>query len=140
MEQEPSTKVGISVVVVKDNKILLGKRKGSHGSGEYACPGGHLEYLESFETCAKRETLEETGIEIENIRFLCVTNLTKYAPKHYVDIGLVVDWKSGVPTIREEEKCDGWDWYDLDSLPKPLFGCVSNFIEALKTGKTYFTE
>jgi 8-oxo-dGTP diphosphatase len=41
-------KVGIGVVVVKEGKILLGKRKGSHGNGEYAGPGGHLEYLESF--------------------------------------------------------------------------------------------
>lgn len=39
-----SPKVGIGVIVRKDNQILLGKRKNSHGDGCWAFPGGHLEY------------------------------------------------------------------------------------------------
>ena len=62
-------------MIFKDGKVLLGKRKGSHGVGEYAWPGGHMEYMESFEGCAKQETMEETGVEIENLRFLRVMNL-----------------------------------------------------------------
>jgi 8-oxo-dGTP diphosphatase len=134
------TKVGIGVFVFKDGKVLLGKRKGSHGSGEYSGTGGHLEYMESFESCAMRETKEETGIEIENIRFLCITNLKAYAPKHYIDIGMIADWKSGEPQILEKEKCDGWGWYDIEDLPQPLFGCLNNYVEAIKTGRTYFGE
>lgn len=49
-------KVGIGVMIFKDGKVLLGKRKGSHGDGEYSFPGGHLNYMESFEDCAQRET------------------------------------------------------------------------------------
>ena len=41
--------------------ILLGKHKDDHGTGEYAVPGGDLDYMESFEDCGKRETFEETG-------------------------------------------------------------------------------
>ena len=51
---ENKPKVGMGIMILKDGKILLGKRKNSHGSGEYAFPGGHLEYMESFEGCAKR--------------------------------------------------------------------------------------
>ena len=40
--------VGIGIKIFKGSKILLGKRKGSHGEGEYAFPGGHLEYMESI--------------------------------------------------------------------------------------------
>lgn len=138
MEEKLVTKVGIGVAVLKDGKILLGKRKSAHGNGEYGGPGGHLEHLESFEECARRETLEETGIEIENIRFLCLSNLTKYAPKHYVDIGVIADWKSGEPQVLEPEKCEGWDWYDLDALPTPLFAVEPYYIEAIQTGKNYF--
>src|SRR3989344_6633842 len=118
---EPSIKVWIGVAVIRDGKILLGKRKSSHGHGEYGGPGGHLEHLETFEECAQRETREETGIEIDNIRFLCITNLKKYATKHYIDIGVIADWKSGEPAVLEPEKCESWDWYDLDNLPAPLF-------------------
>jgi len=74
-------------MIFKDGKVLLGRRKGSHGEGEYAWPGGHLEYMESIKECARREVREETGMEIKNIRFLRIYNLKEYAPKHYLDIG-----------------------------------------------------
>jgi hypothetical protein len=61
----------------RSRAILLGKRKGAHGAGEYASPGGHLEHLERFATCAAREVREETGIEIGPIRFLRVLNITQ---------------------------------------------------------------
>jgi len=135
-EQRP--RVGIGVMVIKDGKVLLGKRKSSHGLGEYAFPGGHLEYMESFEGCARRETAEETGMEIGIIRFLCLVNIKQYHPKHYAHIGLVADWKSGNPQVLEPEKLESWDWYDMDNLPQPLFATISIHIEAYKTGKNYF--
>ena len=41
-------RVGIAAIVKKDNKVLLGKRKGSHGSGAWNFPGGHLEFFETL--------------------------------------------------------------------------------------------
>ncbi len=81
-------------MVLKDGRVLMGKRKGSHGAGEYAYPGGHLEMGESFEQCARREVNEETGLEINNIKFLRLDNVMKYPGKHYVDIALTADWKT----------------------------------------------
>jgi len=137
---QENIKVGIGVMIFKDDKILLGKRKGSHGSGEYAPPGGHLEYLESFEDCARRETLEEAGIKIKNLKFLCVENSIKYKPKQYINVEFTADWESGIPTVCEPDKREDWDWYDLDNLPSPLFNfCVSAF-DAYKTGKKYYDK
>lgn len=139
MEQnEQKPKVGIGVMILKDGKVLLGKRKGSHGQGEYAFPGGHLEYLESFENCARRETREEAGIEIKNIRLLCVSNIAEYKPKHYVDIGIIADWESGEPQVLEPEKREFWGWYDLNNISEPLFYVCRLYFEAYKTGKNYF--
>jgi len=81
MEQKP--KVGIGVMILREGRVLLGKRKSSHGEGEYVFPGGHLEYMESFSNCARRETKEECGINIKNIKFQFLANVVKYAPKHY---------------------------------------------------------
>ena len=53
--QKEQPKIGIGVVVVKENSVLLGKRKGAHGSGHWGFPGGHLELCETPETCAARE-------------------------------------------------------------------------------------
>ena len=139
--EDKRPKVGIGLLIVRGNSVLLGKRKGSHGAGEFGGPGGHLEGTESFENCIMRELDEEVGgkLKISGLRFLCVTNLTKYLPKHYVDIGMIAEWKSGEPIVGEGEKLESWGWYDLDKLPDPLFGCVENYIEAYRTQRVYFS-
>jgi 8-oxo-dGTP diphosphatase len=130
--------VGIGVMILKDGKVLMGKRKTSHGTGQYAFPGGHLEYMESFEDCARRETKEECGIEITNLRFLFLSNLRNYPPKHYAHIHFVADWENGEPIVLEPEKCESWDWYPLDALPEPKFATCPLAFEAYRTGKNYF--
>ena len=137
-EQENFPRVGIGVMVFKDGKVLVTKRKGSHGAGEYAWPGGHLEHMESIVDCAKREVMEEAGIEIENVRFLRLLNFKEYAPKHYVDIGMVADWKTGEPQVLEPEKAEEWIWCDPENLPEPLFGALPTYPIALKTGQNFF--
>lgn len=131
-------RVGVGVMVTRDGKVLLGKRLGSHGAEEYAWPGGHLEWMESFEECARREVREEAGIEIANVQFVRIMNLTAYPPKHYVDIGLRADWVSGEPRVMEPGKCAGWDWYDFDHLPEPLLATEPSYFEAIRTGRVYF--
>ena len=131
-------KVGIGVIIFKDDKILLGKRKGSHGEREFAFPGGHLEYMENFEDCAKRETLEECGIEIKNVRFQFLANLKKYNPKHYVHIGLLADWVSGTPEVKEVNKCEFWKWYDMNNLPEPMFEPCKLSFDSYLNNKIYY--
>ncbi len=85
--------------------------------------------MESFEECARRETREECGMEIMNIRFILLSNVKTYTPKHYVHIGLTAFWESGEPVVREPEKCEGWEWHALDDLPHPLFEPAKRMIE-----------
>jgi 8-oxo-dGTP diphosphatase len=140
--ESPRPKVGIGIFLMKGNSILLGIREGSHGEGEYALPGGHLELQETFEGCVLRELAEEVGpdLKVKAPRFLCVTNLRKYKPKHYVDVGMLAEWVSGDPQVMEPDKINSWQWYNLDSLPSPLFGCIENYLESHKTGRSYFPE
>ena len=94
--------------------------------------------MEGFEECARREVSEEAGIEIENVRFQLLGNIKEYAPKHYVQIGLIADWKSGEPQVLEPNKCESWNWYDIDNLPEPIFIPVKYIIKAYKAGQNYF--
>jgi 8-oxo-dGTP pyrophosphatase MutT (NUDIX family) len=75
--QKKQVRVGVGVLV-KDPKrnghIFAGIRQGSHGSGLLALPGGHLELMETWEDCAKREVEEETGLQVVDVNFLHVTN------------------------------------------------------------------
>ena len=138
IDNHKEPKVGVGVMIFKGGKILLGKRKGAHGDGEYAFPGGHLEYTESFEDCARREVGEECGIKIKNIQFQLLANLTMYAPKHYVHVGLLAEWESGEPELLEPERSESWGWYDLDELPQPRFATCELAIKSYRQGGNYF--
>lgn len=138
--EEQITKVGMGVVIIKEGKILLGKRKGSFGAEEYASPGGHLEYMESFENGIRREVQEECGIEIKNIKFIHVANEATYAPRHYVNVQFLADWESGEPITFEKEKIGDWGWYSFNDLPSPIFELTRKGIESYKTGKNFFDK
>lgn len=120
-------KVGVGVIVIKNGKILLGKRKNAHGEGTWCFPGGHLKFNESWEDCALRETIEETAITIKNIRFGTATNdIFQAEEKHYITIFMLSDYDSGEVKVMEPEKCERWDWFEWDKLPQPLFIPIQN--------------
>jgi 8-oxo-dGTP diphosphatase len=125
-------RVGISVFITNENnQVLLGKRIGKHGGGEYGSPGGHMEYGESIIGAAKREVMEEIGVDIDNIEFLRVLNLTHYPPRHYIDIALCAKIKEGqIPRLMEPEKCEGWEWYEITDIPYPYFQGLPSIVEA----------
>ena len=132
-------KVGVGLLILKDGKVLWSKRKGSFGSGLYGGVGGHVEYGETLEQAILRELAEECGVKVKNLRMLCVSDFLTHTPRHYVDVGFVAEWKSGEPQILEPKKCEGWEWRDLDDIPKHIFAPMAGYIEAYKTGKNYFT-
>jgi 8-oxo-dGTP diphosphatase len=57
-----------------------------HAVGTFQLPGGHLEHGESFAATAARETLEETGLVVGNVKFLTATNDVFPEGKHYVTV------------------------------------------------------
>jgi 8-oxo-dGTP diphosphatase len=123
-------KVGIGVLILKDGKVLFGKRKSAHGEGTWAPPGGHLEYGETPEDCAIRETLEETGIQIKNIRKGPYTNdIYTNEHKHYITLFIIADYKSGEPKAMEPDKCEKWEWVNWGNLPHPLFLTIQHLLE-----------
>ena len=126
------SKVGVAVFVWRGGKFLIQQRLGSHGSGTWSVPGGHLEFGESWEACAKRETLEETGMEITNVRFLTATNdIFKDENKHYITIWVEADWKAHEPVIMESDRLTAIKWVTFQDLPSPLFEpCWQNLRQA----------
>jgi 8-oxo-dGTP diphosphatase len=134
----PQVRVGLAVFICKDGKFLMMKRRGSHGSGTWAPPGGHVEFGESFEDTARREAKEETDLTLKNIRFGTVTNDPLLSEnKHYVTIWMLSEVASGKEYIMEPNKCDSMQWCDVASLPSPLFYnwqtmIESGFLETIK--------
>lgn len=127
LNQRP--KVGIGVAVVKENSVLLGKRKGSHGSGDWAFPGGHLEFSETPHECAYRELLEETGLTAASIFPGPWTNDVFNSDKHYITLFMFVPEFSGEPKVLEPHKCENWEWFEWDNLPDPLFAPIQTLVK-----------
>ncbi|KAA8652045.1 hypothetical protein EYZ11_004169 [Aspergillus tanneri] len=113
-------RIGVGVFVLNpQGRIIIGKRQGSHGAGTWGLPGGHLEFNETFEACAKREVFEETGLKIKDIKFLTATNdIMRAEGKHYVTVfvGGVVTEANAQPKVIEPEKCAEWQWQSWEEI------------------------
>ena len=139
-EKKPG--VGFGVMLLKNNKILLGKRhedpeKASSllkGEGTWTMPGGKLDFQESFEDGAKREVKEETDIDVKKVRVISVSN-DRIESAHFITIGFLCEEKyfEGEAKVMEPDEITEWKWFDLNDLPYPLYfpseRVLENFLE-----------
>ncbi|PJD97629.1 MAG: DNA mismatch repair protein MutT [Parachlamydia sp.] len=127
MEKE-RPKIGIGVAVIKDQRVLLGKRLGSHGEGDWAFPGGHLEFGETPAECAQRELLEEAGLTATRMISGPWTNDIFCGTKHYITLFMIVTEFTGEPRVLEPHKCENWEWFAWENLPQPLFAPIQSLM------------
>jgi len=149
MENIEKKKVGagLGVLILKDNKILLGKRHTDsnkadselHGEGTWTMPGGKLEFGESFEEGARREVFEETGLELKKIEVICVNN-DKNDYAHFITVGLFSDDFIGEPRVMEPDEITEWQWFGLDNLPSQMYFPSVNVLENYKKGLFYISK
>lgn len=130
MSSDKKVGVGFGVMILKDNKVLLGKRHEDpdkadsevHGEGTWTMPGGKMHFGETFEDAAYRETLEETGIKInkEKLKLVSLTN-DVVEDAHFVTIGFLCEDFEGEPKVMEPDEITEWQWFSLDELPDSMF-------------------
>jgi 8-oxo-dGTP diphosphatase len=121
------TRVGVGVLICRGDRVLLGRRRGSHGAGTWAPPGGHLEFGESAEACARREAAEETGLVLGDVaRGPYTVDAFPAEGKHYVTLFTVTRDAAGEPLVREPDRVDTWEWHAWDALPEPLFAPLAS--------------
>ena len=130
-------RVGVGVVFLRDNRVFLAKRHGSHGEATWASAGGHLELGESLEECARREALEELGLVVGDLRFLCVSNIIAY-DRHYLDIEFLGDIGDEEPVLTEVDAFTEFGWFPLDNLPQPLFLPMQYALDSVRTEQVYY--
>ena len=127
-------KVGVGVMILDNNKILLGHRveKAEDTGGIYepdcwTLPGGKQEYEETITEAAIRECKEETNLDITNLEVFTASD--SFQPdRHYVTINFVTKTYSGELKIMEPEKIDKWEWFDINELPENIYTPSKNMI------------
>ena len=142
MSEKNVVRVGVGCWIFNlAGQVLLGKRKSSHGKGTWSAPGGHLEFGETPQQCAARELFEETGINLPPHAFKII-HLTNdiFPDKHYITIHCRVNNIDATPIIQEPDKCEQWQWFDLNNLPSPLFLPALNLMKQISQKKLDFVK
>jgi NAD+ diphosphatase len=124
-----------AIVLVKRGDQLLLTRKAEWPSGRYSLVAGFLDFGESLEECAIREVREETGIGIENVRYVGSQNWPFPAQ---LMAGFVADYADGEITVDENELEDS-RWFPVDALPSlpPKRSIARWIIDNFKTPTPY---
>ena len=131
---DKTIKTGVGVMLIKDNKILLGHRTttakdtgGIYEPDSWTFPGGKQEYEETVIETAIRETKEETNLDISDIHVYTATDEFQ-KERHYVTIGIISSSYKGELKAMEPNKIDRWSWFDLNNLPDNIYTPSKNMI------------
>jgi len=151
-------RVGVGVILFNEkSEILVGKRKGSHGAGQWALPGGALEWGETSRECALRETQEEVGIDLLHETTTSSENV--FSPEdddeekgsifhacecqideknHWITLFAlfyVGEGLRGRERTMEPHKCEGWFWKKPSDINGPMFAPLKKLLESGKLEK-----
>ena len=121
----PGVAIGVVIKHPLSGSILLGKRKGELGRGQYAIPGGKVNFAEPPFVTVTREIKEETNLDLRGIYFSGkVTN--DYFPdqgKHYITLYYLA-YTANPQDLKtlEPDKVEEWKWFDPSKeLPQPMW-------------------
>ena len=108
----------VSLLIVKDEQVLLGRRGGDPGRGQWATPSGYIEYEDDFLTTAIREAKEETGLDVELKSIIQVVSSFTSPGYHFLAIYLLAGVIGGELDAGDDLEAVGWfpvagPWPDL---------------------------
>ncbi len=135
-------KLGVGVVLFKQQQILLGKRINAHGGNTWSLPGGHVDAFESPHESAKRELKEETGLDVQDVTAGPWVNVIfAKEQKHYVTFFMCAKISGNLePKVLEPDKCKEWCWFDISALPSPLFLPIEQLLQEDKNAFYHMLE
>jgi len=114
--QNPAPAAG--VILIEDDQMLWVQRKFEPRKGGWTFPAGFLEYDEHIETCAVRETLEETGLHVELDR-LFNAYMAMDDPRTQVVLLLYLARRTGGVLLPGDDAVDA-KFFPIDDPPRDI--------------------
>jgi 8-oxo-dGTP diphosphatase len=135
--------IGVGILLVRDNKLLLVKRKYNPDAGYWSIPGGHLDLGERVEDAAEREAFEETGFKVKIMNLAGIINKIMYDKKgkieyHYVLINYFVEQVDGDPNQPPKAQDDALEAKFVPFGDLKRYKLTLSLIELLQTLKLGF--
>ncbi len=119
-------------IVTKDERLLLIERKNPPYEGEYALPGGFVEFGETVEESVVREVMEETGLKTKIGSLLGVYSSPDRDPRgHMISTVFILDPVGG--DLKEGSDAQEAKFFALDDLPNLAFDHEKIISDFLKT-------
>jgi ADP-ribose pyrophosphatase YjhB (NUDIX family) len=138
---EKFPRVSINILVIKDNKFLLGLLTNKwlyQGKQVYGVPGRDIKFNEKFGDAIKRNIKEEFGCNVLKYEIICVN--ANYAwENHYIGVGAIVEIDSN-PKLLLSEDWEKWEWFSKDRIPNNLFPEAKNLIKCYFDKKVNVSE
>lgn len=109
---------GVTAAVIRDDAVLLVRRV---DTGQWSLVTGIIDPGEEPAVAARRETLEEAGVEVEVTRLIGVDAMDDVTFPNgdvasFLNLTFRCDWVSGEPLASDDENTDA-GWFPLDELP-----------------------
>lgn len=104
-----------------DPKVLLIQRGNEPYRGYWAFPGGFMDMDETTEQCAVREMMEETGLDVSELKQIgCYSKVDRDPRGRTITVAYLVVIASPVP-VRGQDDAAKAEWFSLSAIPKLAF-------------------
>ena len=130
-------RVGVELLILNAaDEVLLTLRKRAPEAGRWSIVGGKVEYMERLEDTARREAREETGLEVELVRLLCVTDhILPDEDAHWVAPAYLARSVGGTLHNAEPDRTAELQFFPLTALPEKLTLTARNALSALRVAR-----
>lgn len=123
-------KVAAVAFITQGDQVLLVQRSVDPGIGLWALAGGYVDLYEHPQDTARREALEETGLEVKIERLLDVF----YADGSAVTVAYHATVTGGTLTAMDDAMSVQWFSRD-ENLPELIFISTISLVERWKNGE-----
>jgi 8-oxo-dGTP diphosphatase len=131
MGASPRVEVAVGAVIRRGDEILLIRRARGAAVGQWAIPGGRVEFGEGLKAAVAREVLEETGLDITVGRFLGWAERMgdDPGPYHYVILDFAAELVDPEAVPRPGDDADDVAWVATNAIETyPLVAGLAEFL------------